>query len=64
MAGSGKSTAAVKLNGRWGAIRWSEDLTFLEFDPAEPNTKARAREMAAANQHDYGDESGTLKFER
>jgi hypothetical protein len=64
MPGSGKFTAAVKLNGRWGAIRWTPDLSFLEFDPAEPNTKAQARKMAAGHERDYGDEPGTLVFER
>ena len=64
MAGSGKFTAAVKLNGRWGAIRWTADLGFLEFEPAEPNTRAKARRVAAGHEHDYGDEPGTITFEQ
>ena len=61
---SGKFVDVVKLNGVWGALRWTESLDFLEFDVAPKNTRAAAAKVAAGLEHDYGDKPGEVTFER
>jgi hypothetical protein len=63
MSDSGLLVDAVCFNGVWGAVRWSEDLTRLEFEPASENTREAAVLAASGLEFSYGDKPGTLKLE-